>query len=130
MSSRDREEIRRVFEEVYPENVRTKNIEGYAEMYTDSALWMPPNGPDRCGITDIIEGFASQIAHQNIDPIFTAEEIEVFDDMGYVIGLSIATITPHDGSPTKQARYRALWLMKKDCGTWKIDRQIWNNKHV
>jgi uncharacterized protein (TIGR02246 family) len=130
MNSRDKEEIRRVFEEVYPENVRTKDIAGYAEMYTENALWMPPNAPDRCGITDIIEGFEKQIAHQDIDPIFTAEEIEVIGDFGYVTGSSIATIIPHDGSPTKQARYRALWLMKKDCGTWKIERQIWNNKPV
>jgi uncharacterized protein (TIGR02246 family) len=128
MLSGDRDEIRKVFEEVYAENVKTKNLQGYGDMYTENALWMAPDVPDRRGRQDIIEGFAETIANQDIDPVFTADEIEVMGDFGYVIGISIATIYPHDGSPTKQVNFRALWLMKKDCGSWKIDRQIWNNK--
>ncbi|MDJ0532796.1 MAG: SgcJ/EcaC family oxidoreductase [Xenococcaceae cyanobacterium MO_207.B15] len=128
MSSSDRDEIRKVFEEVYAENVRTKNLQGYGEMYTENALWMAPNVADRCGREDIIEGFAATIANQDIDPIFTADEIEVMGDFGYVIGISVATIYPNDGSPAKQVKFRALWLMKKEFGNWKIDRQIWNNK--
>ena len=127
--STDQEEIRRVFEEVYPENVKTKNLEGYGEMYTENALWMPPDAPDRCGIPDIVEGFAGTVADQDIDPIFKADEIEVTQTgtVGYVVGISDATIYPHNGEP-KQAKYRALWLMKKEGGKWLINRQIWNNK--
>ncbi len=128
MESSDRNEIRKVFEEVYAENVRAKNLQGYADMYTENALWMAPNVPDRCGREDIVEGFAQQIANQDIDPTFTADEIEVMGDFGYVIGISLATISPDDDSPPKQAKFRALWLMKKKQGQWKIDRQIWNNK--
>ncbi len=128
MISKDRDEIRKVFEEVYAENVRTKNLQGYGEMYTENALWMAPNVADRCGREDIIEGFAATIANQDIDPIFTADEIEVMGDFGYVIGISVATIYPNDGSPPKQVKFRALWLMKKEFGNWKIHRQIWNNK--
>lgn len=128
MENSDRDEIRRVFEEVYADNVRAKNLIGYGEMYTEDALWMAPNVPDRCGREDIIAGFAESVANQDIDPIFTADEIEVMGDSGYVIGISLATIYPNDGSPSKQAKFRALWLMKKVYGDWKIHRQIWNNK--
>ncbi|WP_392530923.1 YybH family protein [Nostoc sp. C117] len=128
MESSDKQKIREVFEEVYARNVKSADLQGYAEMYTEEALWMPPNAGDRCGIADIVAGFADQIAEQDIDPIFNAEEIEVIGDFGYVIGISLATIRPKDGSPTKTAKFRALWLMKKDQGIWKIDRQIWNSK--
>ncbi|MGK7925167.1 MAG: SgcJ/EcaC family oxidoreductase [Spirulina sp.] len=128
MKPRDREEIRKVFEEVYAENVRTKNLEGYGDMYTENALWMAPDVADRCGREDIIEGFTETVANQDIDPVFTAEEIEVMGDFGYVLGISLATIYPNDGSASKEAKFRALWLMKKVRGEWKIDRQIWNNK--
>lgn len=124
----DQEKIRVVFEEIYPNNVRSRDLESYGEMYTDDALWIPPNAPDRCGKEDIIEGFANTIANQDIDPIFTAEEIEVIGDFGYVLGTSIATIYPRDGSPSKVVRYRALWLMAKEGDEWKISRQIWNVK--
>lgn len=128
MSFSDKEKIREVFEEVYATNVRSENLAGYGEMYTEDALWMPPNGPDRVGIADIIEGFAAQVAILRIDPTFTAEEIEVMGDFGYVVGISIAMIYPKDGSPSKQVKCRELWLMKKEHESWKIARQIWNSK--
>ncbi|ACK67119.1 conserved hypothetical protein [Rippkaea orientalis PCC 8801] len=126
----DREAIRKVFEQTYPDNVRSRDLESYGQMYTENALWMAPNVIDRCGIPDIIEGFAETIATQDIDPTFTAEEIEVMGTFGYVLGISEATIYPHDGSATRQAKFRALWLMKKEGEQWLIDRQIWNNKPV
>ena len=124
----DKEQIREVFEEVYAANVRGRDLEGYGKMYTNDALWIPPDQADRRGIPDIVEGFAAQIAKQDIDPTFIAEEIEVMGDFGYVVGISHATIYPMDGSPSKEVNFRALWLMKKEEDIWKIDRQIWNVK--
>lgn len=128
MYSQDKEQIRRVFEETYAHNVKTRNLNGYGEMYTKDALWIAPDADDRRGIADIIKGFAQSIAKQDIVPVFTADEIEVMGDFGYVIGTSKASIRPHDGSAEKKVTFRALWLMKKDAGIWKIDRQIWNKK--
>jgi uncharacterized protein (TIGR02246 family) len=124
----DQEQIRMVFEEVYPANVRGRDLERFAEMYTNEALRMPPDQADRRGIPDIVEGFAAQIANQNIDPTFIAEEIEVRGDVGYVIGTTHATVYPHDGSASKEIKFQGLWLMKKEGDIWKIDRQIWNVK--
>ena len=128
MKSSDKEKIRSVFEEVYAANVKSEDLCGYGEMYTEDALWMAPNVPDRIGINDIVEGFSEQIASNKIEPIFTAEEIEVIGDFAYVLGNSIATISPKDGSPSKLVKFRALWLMKKQGDNWKISHQIWNNK--
>jgi ketosteroid isomerase-like protein len=99
-------------------------------MYTEDALWMPPNESDRCGQEDIIQGFANQVANQDIEPVFIADEIVVTGDYGHVIGFSNATIYPNNGSTPKKAKFRALWLMKKVQGNWKIHRQIWNNKPI
>ncbi|MDB9535775.1 DUF4440 domain-containing protein [Dolichospermum planctonicum CS-1226] len=125
MYSDDQEEIRKVFEETYAMNVKTRDLDGYGDMYTKNALWMAPDVKDRSGKEDILEGFAETIATQDIDPVFTADEIEVMGDFGYVIGTAEATIRPHDGGHEKKVKFRALWLMKK---VWKIDRQIWNKK--
>ena len=76
----------------------------------------------------LLKALPVEIARQDIDPTFIAEEIEVRGEVGYVVGTSHATIYPHDGSPSKEVNFRALWLMKKDEDIWKIDRQIWNVK--
>ncbi len=103
-------------------------MHGYAEMYTEDALWMPPGDVVRHGLTDIAQGFAAQIAKNEINPTFTAEEIEVIGDFGYVIGVSEAKIRSRDDSePTKIVIFRAVWLMRKEQDTWKITRQIWNS---
>ncbi|MGL5195739.1 MAG: YybH family protein [Chroococcales cyanobacterium] len=117
-----------MIEEVYPGNVRAKDLMYYSQMYTEDALWMPPDAPDRIGIHDILQGFAKQCDHQSTDPIFKAEEIEVTGDFAYVIGTCAVTIYPNDGSPDHVVQYRVLWLMKKERFTWKISREIWNKK--
>jgi len=125
----DKDQIRQVFEEAYPANIKTRDLEGYAKLYTDNALWMPPDQPDRRGIPEIVEGFAAQFANGDVAPMSaTAEEIEVMGNFGYVVGKCLATIYPKDGSASKEVNFRVIWLMKKDEGIWKIDREIWNVK--
>jgi uncharacterized protein (TIGR02246 family) len=125
----DKDQIRQVFEEIYPANIKAHDLEGYAKLYTDNALWMPPDQPDRLGIPGIVEGFAAQFANQDVDPMSAAaEEIEVMGNFGYVVGKCLARIYPKDGSASKEVNFRVIWLMKKDEGLWKIDREIWNVK--
>jgi uncharacterized protein (TIGR02246 family) len=126
--SKDIEEIKKVFERDYADATRLRNPEVYGQLYTQHAVWMPPNDTNRCGAADIKLGFANQIADKYIDPKFTAEEVKIIGDLGYVIGNSIAQITPVAGGSAKTVRFYALWIMKKENGKWKIDRQIWNNK--
>jgi uncharacterized protein (TIGR02246 family) len=127
MSFQDKGEIRKVFEDVYPSNVRTGDLDGYADMYTEDACWMPPGAVVRRGKVDIVKGFAAQIVTSEIDPTFMAEEIQVIGDFGYVIGMSQAKIRSKENGKTKDATFRAMWLMQKEQGTWKIARQIWNS---
>lgn len=128
MSVSDRNQIKKIFEEIYPKNARSKNPQDYAAMFTETALQMPPNVPDRHGRADIAAGYAAQVVDKDLDPTLTAEEIQVIEDFGYVTGIAMVAVHPHDGGPSTQIRFRGLWLMKKDQGDWKIDRQIWNEK--
>ncbi|NEQ52185.1 MAG: DUF4440 domain-containing protein [Leptolyngbya sp. SIO3F4] len=128
MSVSDRNQIRKIFEEIYPERARAKNPEDYAAMFTKAAIQMPPNVSDRYGRKDIAAGYAEQVADKDLAPSLTAEEITLMGDYGYVTGIAMVTVHPHDGSPSLQIKFRGFWLMKKEQDEWKIDRQIWNEK--
>jgi uncharacterized protein (TIGR02246 family) len=128
MSFEEQEYIRTLFEEVYPTNTRNGDLSSYGDMYTKDAIVTTPDVPDRVGVEDIVQGLATSIEKESIDPVFTAEEIEVTGDLGYVAGTCSTTVYPHDGSPSNRVRYRVSWSMKKEAGIWKIDRETWNNE--
>lgn len=128
MSVSDRDQIKAIFEQVYPDTVRARNPQAYGAMFTAAAVQMPPQVPDRYGPAAIATGFAQQIIHTDLDPTLTIEEIQIMGDFGYATGLARVTVRPHDGSPAVQITFRGLWLMKKEQTQWKIHRQIWNEK--
>ncbi len=130
ISEADKILIKTVFEIKYSEAVRNRDKCAYLELYTDDAIWIPPNDIDRVGKDQIAIGFANMILTKNIDATFVSQEIEGTDVLAYVLGTSDAVITPLDQSPATKSKFRALWIMKKEQDNWKIYRQIWNNKPV
>ena len=124
----DYAQIQTIFEETYPNNVRAKDPQAYAALFTKTAIQMPPDLPDHYGQVEIAAGYAQQIADKDLNPTLTVEEIQVTGDYAHAIGIAMIIVSPHDGSPAVQVKCRGLWLMKKEQGEWKIDRQIWNLK--
>ena len=128
MSATDRNQIQTIFEEIYPNQVRAKDPQAYAALFTETAVQMPPDVPDRYGRDAIAAGFAQQIVDKDLDPTLTVEEIQLMGDYGYVSGIAMIVVRPHDGTPSMRLKFRGVWLMKKEEEQWGIDRQIWNGK--
>ena len=126
--SKDAEQIRMLFEKAYATNLKTGDVKTYMALFTNDAVWIPPGGLDQVGPKAIGEAFANQANAVNIDAVLTADEIKVMGNFAYIIGTSVAKISPKDGSPTMNAKFRVLWLMRKEQGKWKIAREIWNAK--
>jgi len=124
----DYDEIKAIFEDVYPARARGRDPQAYAEMFTEEAIQMPPDVPDSYGPSDIAAGYAQQITDKDLAPSLTVEEIEVLGDYGYATGIALVKVHPHDGTPSIELKFRGFWLMKKVQGIWKIHRQIWNEK--
>lgn len=70
MSYQDLDEIRRLFEEIYPSNIRNRDVQGYADMYTENAVWIPPGdttrySPGDTRRVDSSPGFAESLKKRN-----------------------------------------------------------------
>jgi len=125
----NQQSIKELIEETYPGNVKANDGAGYASMYIQDALWMPPDAPDFRGPRDIEGEISNRLQQFSITPTITAEEIEIVTpDFAYVVGLAKVVLEPRDGSESMSLTFRPLWLLRKEDGTWKIARQIWNVK--
>lgn len=125
----DQQSIKKLIEETYPANVKASDGTGYANMFTKDALWMPPDAPDFRGVQEIADEITNRFQQFTITPTITAEEIEVItNNFAYVVGKANAVLYPKDRSESMDLNFRPVWLLRKENGTWKIARQIWNTK--
>jgi len=122
------QEMRHIFVDVLPSKVRSRDTYGYAALFAEDAVWCRPEAPDCVGPAEIQRGVSEILADQDIDPVFTADEVEVLGSYGYVFGRSAETLRPHDGSPSSVVYSRELWVFREVAGAWKIFRMIWNIK--
>ncbi|MGK5048984.1 hypothetical protein ACQ4WP_24255 [Janthinobacterium sp. GB4P2] len=68
-----REQIEKIYKEIQPHFVRTKDVEGYAGLFTVDAVWWPLNRPTRIGPEQIAEGFRQVITGNRILIFFRAQ---------------------------------------------------------
>jgi ketosteroid isomerase-like protein len=121
-----RERIERIYVEVQPHFVRTKDIEGYAGLFTEDAVWWPMGRETRIGHRQIAEGFAQVMDGCRIEPVFEAMEVIVREDFGLAALHGVETIRFDNGDPTQVVRSREIWEFREVGGELKISRMIWN----
>lgn len=129
--NKDEATIRKMFEETYPDNVRSGIGQQYASLYTEDAWWMPPSAPMAKGPESIAAHADELNKAMSINPTIEIEELQMISESSaYVIATPDLVITPKDGSDNMTANLRVFWLLTKASGDWKISRQIWHERVV
>lgn len=96
---------------------------GVANLYTEDAKFMGPNGPavvGRANIQSVISGF--------IKGGVTKLELtatEVWGDENFIGEEGVMTLSTTDGKPVDKGKYIVLW--KKESGQWKLHRDMFNS---
>lgn len=121
-----REQIERIYKEIQPHFVRTGDVNGYASLFTQDAVWWPLGRPSRIGPAQIAVGFGQVIAGNHTSPVFDALEIQVSEAFSFAALLGTITISYDNGSPTDVFHSRELWTFREELGAPKISRMIWN----
>ncbi len=126
-SAEDIAAITAIITERYPEFANSHDAAGYASMYSEDALWIPPSAPERVGREGIATAMQASFDKNVFDVQPHADEVEVIGDFAYVIGTADGVLTPRDGSDPKPIQFRVFWLFQRGDDGWQIVRQIWNN---
>ena len=95
---------------------------GVAACYTADAKVMPPNTEAVAGTKDIAAMFQG-LAKDGLKIALSTGE--VFDGGDSATEIGTYVVSDAKGTPLDTGKYIVLW--KKDGGTWKLHRDIWNS---
>jgi uncharacterized protein (TIGR02246 family) len=106
--------------------VRSEDWAALAALYTEDAVWMPPNQP-------IIRGRAAIQAWNEASPTYTefnltVEEIDGRGDLAYVLGTYSSTIALEGAPEPIQDTGKYIEIRRKqEDGSWLIAVDIFNS---
>ena len=112
--------------EAYMQAVRSEDLAALAALYTEDAVWMPPNQP-------MVRGRAAIQAWNEAQPPvtefnLTIEEIDGFGNLAYVRNASSITMEPEGAPEPIRSTGRGIEIRRKQQdGSWLIAIDIWNS---
>ena len=96
---------------------------GIASLYTPDALLLPPNSESIRGL-ESIRTFWDGILKLGVEGV-RLETVELTEHADSAIEVGHATVLAAGGAVADQGKYLVVW--RKDGGTWKLHRDIWNS---
>lgn len=103
--------------------VAAGSAKGVADLYTDDALVLPPNGEAVKGRPAIEKLFEAMIVAGVKGATLTAQEVEGHGDTATEVGAY--SVADAAGKELDRGKYVVVW--KRVQGQWKLHRDIWNS---
>ena len=101
----------------------------YANLFTEDAVWAPPNAPvakSKAEIQQRVQPILKMLWAELEEP---ASEIKVIDDFAFVWSDVTGKFIQKSDSLVIPISNTALRILQKENGEWKISRQIYNSKN-
>ena len=94
-------------------------------MYTEDAVFMPPNEPAKDGIENVIEYLST---FPDVMVSFESVEIEGIGSLAYNYGMYTLTTADEAGNTVEidKGKFVEIWEKQED-GSWKVSKDIYNS---
>ena len=125
MNEKEQSEIKKVLFS-YRDALNESNVDKVLPLYTENGVFMPSGAPTAIG-QEQVKGtyeFVFSMIQLNIE--FYIDEIEVVGDYAFVRTTSKGTTLIHASGETVPEENRELFVLRKENGSWKIDRYMFN----
>jgi uncharacterized protein (TIGR02246 family) len=126
----DDDTITALLEERYAAVLNQGDADGYARLYSDDVLWGAPNLPDARSPAEIRALLAKMLGKVRQHLAVHVDDVIVHGDLAVATAMAEGTAARMpDGDPQPIA-IRALWVLRREEGEWKIIRQVGTPKPV
>ncbi|HEY6275383.1 MAG TPA: nuclear transport factor 2 family protein [Streptosporangiaceae bacterium] len=129
MGNADKADIRKVIE-AYGDRLRASDVRGVVDLYTDECAVMTPELETIVGkhqLTEVYEGHLRDVA---LNVTFHFEEILADGDLGAAHTTATGTITPLATGEAAPARFRELFVLRREGEEWKIAQYMFQSMPV
>lgn len=121
----DKQAIENLINE-YGAAIKSASVEKVLAVFTKDGVLMPPGAPTATGQDQLKGTYEYVFSAIKLDLKFTILEITIDKDYAIVRSESAGTTTVLASNQAGPDAYRELFVVKKENGTWKIARYMYN----
>jgi len=125
MNEKEQSEIKKVLFS-YRDALNESNVEKVLSLYTENGVFMPSSAPTAIGQEQLKGTYAFVFSNIQLNIEFYIDEIEIVGEYAFVRTTSKGTTFIHASGETVPEENRELFVLKKENGSWKIDRYMFN----
>jgi uncharacterized protein (TIGR02246 family) len=112
----------------YAASLSAGDADGWATLWTEDGVQMPPDAPPVVGKSQIREKLRSLLAQFRFEMRIHTEEVRTAGDWAFARGMYAATLTPKAGGPEIPIDGKFMTILARQSdGSWRIYRDIFNS---
>ena len=125
MNEKEQSEIKKILFS-YRDALNESNAEKVLSLYTENGVFMPSSAPTAIGQEQLKGTYEFVFSNIQLNIEFYIDEIEIVGEYAFVRSTSKGTTFIHASGETVPEENRELFVLKKENGSWKIDRYMFN----
>jgi len=126
MMERDEAKIRELISE-YQTALNNEEIEKIPTLYSEQAIFMPPDVPAINGVEEIGLTYEYLFSQFDFELEFDIKEVEILENSAYVLSNSEGTITLENAEAEETSKNQEIFILIKEGDNWKISRYMFNS---
>ena len=125
MNEKEQSEIKKVLFS-YRDALNESNAEKVLSLYTENGVFMPSSAPTAIGQEQLKGTYEFVFSNIQLNIEFYIDEIEIVGEYAFARTTSKGTTLIRASGETVPEENRELFVLRKENGSWKIDRYMFN----
>jgi len=111
----------------YQNMLNNEEIEKISTLYSEQAIFMPPDVPAINGVEEIGLTYEYLFSQFNFELEFDIKEVVISENFAYVLSNSEGTITLESNETEETSKNQENFILIKEGDNWKISRYMFNS---
>jgi len=112
---------------VYQIALNNEEIEKISTLYSEQAIFMPPDVPAIKGVEEIVLTYEYLFSQFDFELDFDIKEVVISENFAYVLSNSEGTITLESSETEETSKNQEIFILIKEGDDWKISRYMFNS---